>query len=69
MSFLAKSTVNEQYFTVSQTLNWLYLIDRFSSIRRKALKERIDNNDVVVGNYKWIRELLAEQYGSVPLMK
>ncbi|CAG8742264.1 13685_t:CDS:2, partial [Racocetra fulgida] len=35
MSSLAKSTVNEQYFTVSQTLNWLYLIDRFASIRKK----------------------------------
>ncbi|CAG8586699.1 9577_t:CDS:2, partial [Scutellospora calospora] len=64
MSFLAKSIMNEQYFTVFQTLNWLYLIDHFASIRMNISKETSDGyDDTVIGNYKWVKELWAEQYG------
>ncbi|CAG8544527.1 1373_t:CDS:2 [Cetraspora pellucida] len=64
MSLLAKSTVNEQYFTVFQTLNWLYLIDQFASIRKKP-----DNSKALVGNSKWVKELWSEQYRFSPSVK
>ncbi|RIB23632.1 Glycosyltransferase Family 4 protein [Gigaspora rosea] len=62
MSFSARSNLNEEYFTVFQTLNWLYLIDTFASIKKKSLKN--NNDDVLVGNYKWVKELWANQHGS-----
>ncbi|CAG8733450.1 6239_t:CDS:1, partial [Gigaspora rosea] len=59
---LSRKILNEEYFTVFQTLNWLYLIDTFASIKKKSLKN--NNDDVLVGNYKWVKELWANQHGS-----
>ncbi|CAG8441387.1 11213_t:CDS:10 [Acaulospora morrowiae] len=54
MSHAARSTVNEQYFTVFQTLNWLYLVNKFT---RQAPENE------VIGNGRWVKELWAEEYG------
>ncbi|CAB4400235.1 unnamed protein product [Rhizophagus irregularis] len=63
MSKKAVETLNEQYFTVFQTLNWLYLINRFAKERRKEMGEDIEiDEQVLCGNKKWVKELWAEQY-------
>ncbi|CAG8698414.1 14080_t:CDS:2, partial [Dentiscutata heterogama] len=62
MSFLGRSTLNEQYFTVFQTVNWLYLIDTFASIKWK--NSTSNTNDIVIGNAKWVKDLWTKQYGS-----
>ncbi|CAG8535192.1 25914_t:CDS:10 [Dentiscutata erythropus] len=61
MSFLGRSSLNEQYFTVFQTVNWLYLIDTLASIRWKNMTSK--TNDVVIGNAKWVKDLWTEQFG------
>ncbi|CAG8600916.1 11301_t:CDS:2, partial [Acaulospora colombiana] len=67
MSSAARSTLNEQYFTVFQTLNWLYLIRQFS--RQKLLESGLETDDYtelqtkIVGNGRWVKELWAEEYG------
>ncbi len=63
MSKNAKESLNEQYFTVFQTLNWLYLINRFAKERRKELGEDIEiEKQIHCGDGKWVKELWAEEY-------
>jgi glycosyltransferase involved in cell wall biosynthesis len=75
MSLAAKTTVNEEYFTVFQTLNWLYLINEMSNISSNSKKlgdinsnDYQEESDVItkegefVGNGKWVKELWAEKY-------
>ncbi|CAJ0765744.1 1333_t:CDS:1, partial [Entrophospora sp. SA101] len=76
MSQAAKTSVNEEYFTVFQTLNWLYLINQMSNSKES---KNISNDDdqeepnkiknigeeeeeVFVGDGKWVKELWAEKY-------
>jgi alpha,alpha-trehalose phosphorylase (configuration-retaining) len=70
MSKKAIESLNEQYFTVFQTLNWLYLINRFAKERRKVMGEDIEiGEQVPCGNQKWVKELWAEQYNYKEAMK
>ncbi|RHZ50570.1 hypothetical protein Glove_495g36 [Diversispora epigaea] len=65
MSLAAKSTLNEQYFTVFQTLNWLYLINQFSARRRLEMgdeKEREILTKEIIGNERWVKDIWAKQY-------
>lgn len=69
MSKKAVETLNEQYFTVFQTLNWLYLINRFAKERRKEMGKDIEiDEQVLCGNKKWVKELWAEQYNYKEVM-
>jgi hypothetical protein len=62
MSKKAIESLNEQYFTVFQTLNWLYLINRFAKERRKEMGEDIEIDKQVPYGDKWVKELWAKQY-------
>ena len=42
MSKNATESLNEQYFTVFQTLNWLHLINHFAKERRRKMGEDIE---------------------------
>nr|CAG8463147.1 6532_t:CDS:2 [Entrophospora candida] len=75
MSQAAKTTVNEEYFTVFQTLNWLYLINQMSNSKESKnisndddqeepnkIKKTEEEGEVFVGDGKWVKELWAEKY-------
>ncbi|CAG8521583.1 3562_t:CDS:10 [Diversispora eburnea] len=65
MSLAAKSKLNEQYFTVFQTLNWLYLINQFSARRRLEMgmeTERELLTKEFIGNEKWVKDIWSKQY-------
>lgn len=48
MSHAAKTTVSEEYFTVFQTLNWLYMVNQLNNSKKSKNISKdinIDNND------------------------
>ncbi|CAJ0645278.1 607_t:CDS:2 [Entrophospora sp. SA101] len=78
MSQAAKTTVTEEYFTVFQTLNWLYIINQLSNSKKSkniskdndddqeepniVKKVREEEGEVFVGNGKLVKELWTEKY-------
>ncbi|CAG8446609.1 8215_t:CDS:2 [Funneliformis caledonium] len=70
MSRRAKETLNEQYFTVFQTLNWLYLINRFAKERRRERGEDVEiDESVPCGGSKWVKDIWAEEYNYKETMR
>ncbi|CAH1756724.1 8531_t:CDS:10 [Entrophospora sp. SA101] len=62
MSQAAKTTVNEEYFTVFQTLNWLYIINQLSNSKKSKNISKEPNiikkvgeeeGESLVGDGKW----------------